>query len=73
VEEAYGTVFSITTSGTETVLHSFARSGDGEYPYAGAAETASATELSSGKRWETLSRKKGLSVTGRLPLRMEQN
>jgi uncharacterized repeat protein (TIGR03803 family) len=29
-----GTVFSITTSGTETVLHSFGP-GDGEYPYAG--------------------------------------
>jgi uncharacterized repeat protein (TIGR03803 family) len=29
-----GTVFSITTSGTETVLHSFGGSGDGIYPYA---------------------------------------
>jgi len=32
----YGTVFSITTSGTETVLHSFkGGSGDGESPLAG--------------------------------------
>ncbi len=30
-----GTVFSITTSGTETVLHSFGGSGDGIYPEAG--------------------------------------
>ncbi|MGB8909032.1 MAG: choice-of-anchor tandem repeat GloVer-containing protein [Candidatus Cybelea sp.] len=30
-----GTVFSITTSGAETVLHSFGSSGDGSYPYAG--------------------------------------
>jgi len=30
-----GTVFSITPSGTETVLHSFGGSGDGGYPYAG--------------------------------------
>jgi uncharacterized repeat protein (TIGR03803 family) len=30
----YGTVFSITTSGKETVLHSFSGSGDGEDPYA---------------------------------------
>jgi len=31
-----GTVFSVTTSGTEeTVLHSFGGSGDGEVPYAG--------------------------------------
>ncbi len=32
----YGTVFKITTSGTETVLHSFVPfSGDGIFPYAG--------------------------------------
>jgi uncharacterized repeat protein (TIGR03803 family) len=31
---AGGTVFSITPSGTETVLHSFGGSGDGEYPFA---------------------------------------
>lgn len=30
-----GTVFSITTSGKETVLHSFGGSGDGIYPYGG--------------------------------------
>lgn len=30
-----GTVFSITTSGKETVLHSFGGSGDGTNPYAG--------------------------------------
>jgi uncharacterized repeat protein (TIGR03803 family) len=30
-----GTAFSITTSGTETVLHSFGGSGDGAYPTAG--------------------------------------
>ncbi len=30
-----GTVFSITSSGTETVLHSFGTSEDGKYPYAG--------------------------------------
>jgi uncharacterized repeat protein (TIGR03803 family) len=30
-----GTVFSITPSGAETVLHSFGRSGDGANPYAG--------------------------------------
>jgi uncharacterized repeat protein (TIGR03803 family) len=30
-----GTVFKTTTSGTESVLHSFGRSGDGKYPYAG--------------------------------------
>jgi uncharacterized repeat protein (TIGR03803 family) len=30
----YGTVFSITLSGKETVLHSFARYEDGQYPYA---------------------------------------
>jgi uncharacterized repeat protein (TIGR03803 family) len=30
-----GTVFSITTSGKETVLHSFGNYGDGIYPYAG--------------------------------------
>jgi uncharacterized repeat protein (TIGR03803 family) len=30
-----GTVFSITTSGTETVLHSFGRSRDGDFPQAG--------------------------------------
>ncbi len=31
-----GTIFSITPSGKETVLHSFgSKSGDGEYPYAG--------------------------------------
>ncbi|MGA8326822.1 MAG: choice-of-anchor tandem repeat GloVer-containing protein, partial [Candidatus Cybelea sp.] len=27
-----GTVFSVTTSGTETVLHSFGGSGDGAHP-----------------------------------------
>ncbi|MGA8385873.1 MAG: choice-of-anchor tandem repeat GloVer-containing protein [Candidatus Cybelea sp.] len=34
--EAYGTVFSVTTSGTETVLHGFSGigSGDGAFPYA---------------------------------------
>jgi uncharacterized repeat protein (TIGR03803 family) len=31
---SFGTVFSITTTGTESVLHSFGGSGDGEYPYA---------------------------------------
>jgi uncharacterized repeat protein (TIGR03803 family) len=30
-----GTVFKITTSGTETVLHSFGDHGDGKYPYQG--------------------------------------
>jgi len=30
-----GTVFSITTSGKETVLHSFGGSGDGVFPYGG--------------------------------------
>ncbi len=30
-----GTVFSLTRSGTETVLHSFGGSGDGQYPYYG--------------------------------------
>jgi uncharacterized repeat protein (TIGR03803 family) len=30
-----GTVFAITTSGTETVLHSFGGPGDGSQPYAG--------------------------------------
>lgn len=30
----YGTVFSITTSGTETVLHSFGNGSDGQYPSA---------------------------------------
>jgi uncharacterized repeat protein (TIGR03803 family) len=30
-----GTVFAITPSGKETVLHSFAGSGDGSFPYAG--------------------------------------
>ena len=30
-----GTVFKITTSGEETVLHSFGNPGDGKYPYAG--------------------------------------
>jgi len=30
-----GTVFSIATSGKETVLHSFGGSGDGRYPYGG--------------------------------------
>ena len=30
-----GTVFAITTSGKETLLHSFSGSGDGEYPIAG--------------------------------------
>jgi uncharacterized repeat protein (TIGR03803 family) len=30
-----GTLFSITTSGTETVLHSFGGSGDGVFPYGG--------------------------------------
>jgi uncharacterized repeat protein (TIGR03803 family) len=30
-----GTVFSITTAGKETVLHSFGRSGDGVLPYGG--------------------------------------
>jgi uncharacterized repeat protein (TIGR03803 family) len=30
-----GTVFEITTSGEETVLHSFGDRGDGKYPYAG--------------------------------------
>ncbi len=30
-----GVVFSITPSGTETVLHSFGTNGDGTYPYAG--------------------------------------
>jgi uncharacterized repeat protein (TIGR03803 family) len=28
----YGTVFELTPSGTETILHSFGASGDGEYP-----------------------------------------
>jgi|HubBroStandDraft_5_1064220.scaffolds.fasta_scaffold01199_6 uncharacterized repeat protein (TIGR03803 family) len=32
--EGCGTVFSITTGGTEQVLHSFGNSGDGYYPYA---------------------------------------
>lgn len=31
-----GTIFSITPSRTETVLHSFGGSGDGQYPYYGA-------------------------------------
>jgi uncharacterized repeat protein (TIGR03803 family) len=31
----YGTVFAITTTGNETVLHSFGGSGDGAEPYAG--------------------------------------
>ncbi len=31
----YGTVFSITPSGKETVLHSFGGSGDGNEPFAG--------------------------------------
>jgi uncharacterized repeat protein (TIGR03803 family) len=30
-----GAVFSITTSGKETVLHAFGGNGDGEFPYAG--------------------------------------
>jgi uncharacterized repeat protein (TIGR03803 family) len=30
-----GTVFKTTTSGKESVLHSFGGSGDGKYPYAG--------------------------------------
>lgn len=30
-----GTVFSITTNGTETMLHSFDNKSDGKYPYAG--------------------------------------
>jgi uncharacterized repeat protein (TIGR03803 family) len=30
-----GTVFAITTSGKETVIHSFSRSGDGKFPEAG--------------------------------------
>ncbi len=30
-----GTVFSITTSGKETVLYSFGAPKDGKYPYAG--------------------------------------
>jgi uncharacterized repeat protein (TIGR03803 family) len=30
-----GTVFAVTTSGKETLLHSFTGSGDGEYPIAG--------------------------------------
>ncbi len=30
-----GTVFSVTTSGTEKVLHNFGPAGDGEYPLAG--------------------------------------
>jgi uncharacterized repeat protein (TIGR03803 family) len=34
-QEGCGTVFSITTSGKETVLHSFGHSGDGQYPNAG--------------------------------------
>jgi uncharacterized repeat protein (TIGR03803 family) len=33
-----GTVFAITTSGTETALHSFGGSGDGADPYAGLIE-----------------------------------
>lgn len=31
---AYGTMFSITLGGTETVLHSFGQTGDGSNPYA---------------------------------------
>ena len=31
----FGTVYMITTSGTESVLYSFAGGSDGEYPYAG--------------------------------------
>ncbi|MGA2760772.1 MAG: choice-of-anchor tandem repeat GloVer-containing protein [Candidatus Cybelea sp.] len=30
-----GTVFSVTTNGTETMLHSFDNKSDGKYPYAG--------------------------------------
>jgi uncharacterized repeat protein (TIGR03803 family) len=33
--EGCGTVFSVTKSGTENVLHSFGAKGDGDYPYAG--------------------------------------
>ncbi len=33
--DEFGTVFSITPSGKETVLHSFAGKGDGKGPYAG--------------------------------------
>jgi uncharacterized repeat protein (TIGR03803 family) len=33
--KTHGTVFKITTSGTETVLHAFAGENDGVYPYAG--------------------------------------
>ncbi|HEY0745288.1 MAG TPA: choice-of-anchor tandem repeat GloVer-containing protein [Steroidobacteraceae bacterium] len=32
---AFGTVFKVTPSGTETVLYSFAGGSDGEHPYAG--------------------------------------
>ncbi|MGB8907724.1 MAG: choice-of-anchor tandem repeat GloVer-containing protein [Candidatus Cybelea sp.] len=32
---AFGTVFAITTSGKESLLHSFGGSGDGSWPYAG--------------------------------------
>jgi uncharacterized repeat protein (TIGR03803 family) len=34
-EYGYGTVFSITTSGTEKVLHSFGKGSDGKEPFAG--------------------------------------
>jgi uncharacterized repeat protein (TIGR03803 family) len=32
---SWGTVFSVTTGGKETVLHSFGKSGDGSFPQAG--------------------------------------
>jgi len=35
-----GTVFAITKSGTESVLHSFGGSGDGGYPYAGLTQVS---------------------------------
>jgi uncharacterized repeat protein (TIGR03803 family) len=40
-----GTVFSITTSGTETVLHSFGNGDDGQHPWAGLVHFGTGTTL----------------------------
>ncbi len=50
---AKGTVFSITTRGTEQVLHSFGKGSDGEFPYAGLIDvngTLYGTTVNGGRR-----------------------
>jgi uncharacterized repeat protein (TIGR03803 family) len=54
----HGTIFAVTRSGTETVLHSFGGPGDGYWPHAGLINVKGrlygTTELGAGKYYGTV-------------------